>query len=889
MGTRPQTIGPYTLGERLGAGGMGEVYRAYDQRLDRWVAIKLIRPEHVDSATARERFRREARAAARLSHASIVRIYDIVESEEGDAIVMELVDGAPLSRRLALGPLPWTEAVRIGLEITEGLAAAHERGLLHRDLKADNVMITAEGHARILDFGLAKRLEPQAEDGLTRGFAVLGTVQSMSPEQARGLPLDARSDLFSLGLLLYETLGGGSPFLGATALDTLANVCTARQRPLRELDPAIPEPLSSLVDQLLEKDPARRPRSAREVAESLGRLVAPAMATPVPPGSATWIDLPAGGPGGGALPRPSASAGAGMAALPARGETPLSQSYLTLGRRKWWLLLPLAALLLAAGLLAALWRPARPRAPLYVAVTRPEVASGGDPERAALTAAGLRVALLRGLLGLDGVSPLAPEQVDPVQGTPVAVARALAADEVLAGRLDCGASSCQASLSRIRGRDGGLLWTQSFEIPLDRPYLMAEAVQGYLQQGYPDHGLRSGISALEVRAADYQEYLRVRREVESRPKGASLDALLARAAAIQKQSPRFLEAYVLQADLLRQRFGASRAPADLDRGFQTLAEARRLAPADPRPEFALFELAVKGERLDAAEQALADLERLQPESPAVLALRARLLESRGQRERALALMREAARLQPSWVHLSRLADMEYRLGESDAARQHLKTLLQRFPDFTAGWSLLAQIELLNGDPRRAVEIYQTLLARSRGVAEMSNLGTSYLILGRYPEAEAQFRQALAQEPKNPFVTLNLADVLLLSGNRAEAESLYRGLLDLAARDPAAASWQLTSIRAQAFAHLGESRRAVEAVQQVLVLAQGNAQAAFEASLVYTLVGDRASALVNAERALTQGVAARWFTLPWFTSLRSSPELQALLTRPEPASAPAGPR
>ncbi|HEY4588191.1 MAG TPA: hypothetical protein VII86_03145, partial [Thermoanaerobaculia bacterium] len=133
-----------------------------------------------------------------------------------------------------------------------------------------------------------------------------------------------------------------------------------------------------------------------------------------------------------------------------------------------------------------------------------------------------------------------------------------------------------------------------------------------------------------------------------------------------------------------------------------------------------------------------------------------------------------------------------------------------------------------------------------------------------------------------FVTLNLADVLLLRGDRAGAEALYRRLLELVEHDPAAKSWQVLSTRAQALAHLGDHSRAVEAAQQVLVLAQGNAQAAFEASLVYTLAGDRASALVNAERARAQGVAARWFTLPWFDPLRSAPEFQALLNSPSPA-------
>jgi serine/threonine protein kinase/Flp pilus assembly protein TadD len=911
MGLRPEKIGPYRIEGRLGAGGMGEVYRAWDERLERWVALKTVRAEAAGSAGARERFRREARSAAALSHAAIVQIYDILDWEEGDAIVMELVDGESLARRLTRGRLGVREAARLGREIAEGLAAAHAKGLIHRDLKPENVMVTPAGHAKILDFGLARRLD--GEGRLTRDSVVVGTFRSMSPEQARGLPLDPRSDLFSLGLLLYEMLTGASPFERPSTLETLTRICTVRQPPLRDFDPDVPDLLSALVDHLLEKDPARRPRSALEVAESLEGMTTP---TPRPSfvNAATWIDLPGERPAPPESSPPQAPPSAapalpsGVAALPgARSEDLTSQAYRSLARWKPWALLGgLAALaLLAVGAFAFLRRPAPPRGPLYVAVTRPEVVAGdaaagsagpsanspsadspsANNERATLTAAGLRVALLRGLLALDGLSPLAPEQVDPVQGTPVAVAKAVAADEVLTARVACGANSCQASLSRIRGRDGILLWTQSFEIPSDRPFLMAEAVQSYLQQAYPEHALRPGLSGLEVRAEDYQDYLRVRGELDRKERGLSLDALLDRAAAIERHSPRFLEAYVLQAEILRQRFGAGRNPADLDRAFAILEEARRLAPADPRPLVARFEVALKGERLDAAEEALADLERLQPGDSEILVQRARLLERRGNKEQALALMREAARRRPSWNHLSRLADMEYRLGESDAARGHLHELLRGFPSYHSGWSLLAQIELLNGDPVRAAEIYRRLVERSPEVAEITNLGTAYLLLKRYPEAEARFRQALALEPKNPFVTLNLADVLLLAGNRAEAEANYRRLLALVDKDPAAASWQVLSTRAQALAHLGDRRQAVEAVQQVLLLAQGNAQAAYEASLVYTLVDDRSSALVNADRALAQGVEQRWFTLPWFDSLRGSPEFQELLKRPRTSVSP----
>lgn len=475
MRAQSQTIGPYTLEKRLGAGGMGEVYQAYDQRLERWVAVKLIRPEHMENATARERFRREARTAARLSHSSIVQIYDIVESEESDAIILELVEGEPLSHRIARGPLPVEEAVRLGRQIAEGLAAAHARGIIHRDLKPDNVMVTAEGYAKILDFGLAKRLEGEAS--LTENHKVIGTFRSMSPEQARGLPLDHRSDLFSLGILLYEALSGRSPFEGGSTLETLTRICTHRQRPLRELDPGIPEDLSNLVDRLLEKDPMLRPRSAREALATLEgtriflrEYAADYQVTqfeghfhPEAP-EPELVSF---------FPRSPEYSGS-HALEPVRG-----------GR---YLVLPLVAV--AALILLALsgWssRFMTPQKLVTVAVTKPMIEEGKDLQNVDLLASSVRIALLGMLTTVEGVSPLAPELVDPVAGPPTAIAQATAAKEVLTSRIACASKLCQISLFRIRGEDGRLLWTKSFRVPVDNLYLVTKVVQAHLADGYEE-------------------------------------------------------------------------------------------------------------------------------------------------------------------------------------------------------------------------------------------------------------------------------------------------------------------------------------------------------------------------------------------------------------------
>lgn len=269
----PERVGPYRIESRLGVGGMGAVYRAYDQRLERPVAIKHILPDVAEDSKARERLRREARAVASLNHPSIVQIFDIVEMDEGDWIVMELVEGQTLHRLLSRGLLELGKAVDLGRQIIEGLAEAHGKGIVHRDLKTENVMVTIAGRAKILDFGLAKRLwKGRADASLSVQGSILGTGRAMSPEQAMGDTIDHRSDLFSFGSMLYEITAGRPPFMGSSIFHTLAQVCSDRQKPAQEVNPRVPTVLSDLIDQLLEKNPAQRPQSASEVASALAEI-----------------------------------------------------------------------------------------------------------------------------------------------------------------------------------------------------------------------------------------------------------------------------------------------------------------------------------------------------------------------------------------------------------------------------------------------------------------------------------------------------------------------------------------------------------------------------------------------------------------------------------------
>jgi serine/threonine-protein kinase len=354
---------------------------------------------------------------------------------------------------------------------------------------------------------------------------------------------------------------------------------------------------------------------------------------------------------------------------------------------------------------------------------------------------------------------------------------------------------------------------------------------------------------------------------------------------IRAESPLFVDAYLLEARLTGRRFFETRDGRDLDRAFELLGQARALVPDDPRPLITLFVVAVPAGRLHDAEEALHELEERLPGDASTLQRRALLSEQQGDGRQALELLREAVERHPSAQFLSDLANLEMRQGEIPAARQTLETLLRRVPGHPGGEKLLAQLELETGNPARAAELYGNLVGRRPGFAELSNLGVAQLLLGRYAASAASHRRAAALAPKSAIAALNLADAEALLGRNAEAESLYRHVLDLVENDPAPGFWQTLSIKAQAQAHLGQAPEAAASIQQAVVAAPHNPQVAFEAALVYTVIGDSASALASAERALAEGYDQRWFSLPWFDPLRKDPAFQKLIATTAAAATP----
>jgi serine/threonine-protein kinase len=266
---------------KLGEGGMGVVYKAEDEKLRRPVALKVLPEAFLADRDRRARFLREAQAAAAVTHPGIAAIYEI--GEEGDVvfIAMEYVLGETLHWKISGRPLPMPDTLRLGVEIAEALERAHGAGVIHRDLKPDNILVQPDGHVKILDFGLAKRLQPddaqalalsKVDTTLTAEGVVVGTIGYMAPEQARGEKVDHRADLFAFGVVLYEMATGRNPFRGSSSLETLTALLRDRPRSLSDANAEVPLEFALLVDRLLAKEPERRPQAARDAARELRRM-----------------------------------------------------------------------------------------------------------------------------------------------------------------------------------------------------------------------------------------------------------------------------------------------------------------------------------------------------------------------------------------------------------------------------------------------------------------------------------------------------------------------------------------------------------------------------------------------------------------------------------------
>ena len=752
-GTR---LGPYEIVSRLGAGGMGEVWKAHDTRLGRFVAVKVLTGSN--EPEARRRLVREAQIASKLTHPNIATLHDVGTERDVDYLVMELLQGETLLDRLAKGPLPPPEAFRVGHEIATALAHAHSLGFVHRDLKPSNIFLTASG-TKLLDFGLARSAPSAAgtdasgletASALTTPGTVLGTAGYMSPEQVRGAPADSRSDVFSFGAVLYEALSGRRAFAGDTAVESLHAILRAEPPPLDTRGGA--SGLAPLLGRCLAKDPADRFPSGVELAAALR----------------TAADDTSGPPG---------------------LRTPTRR--FPVGRfRKIAITVAGLALALVVGLV---YRRAGVRQRLDSLAILPFANATGDPALAYLSD-GLAENLIQTLARAPNLRVMAMSSVARFRGVadPLAVGRELGVGGVLTGSVRSLGGTLSVSAALVDAADGRQLWGETFERTGGRIPALQSEIAGEI------------VRALRLRLSG-EDY----RRLAKAPTG-NREAYLAYLKGRHFWAKR-TEADLQKAiDLFRSALDQDAAYAPAWAGIAAAWDV--YAYSGYRPPFEAFPRAK-----DAARKAL-EIDPENAEALAVLAHVTMLADE--DFDEAEKLFRRSLAIDPNNADARHwYAHLLSQRGRSDESFEQAKKLLDLEPlSLLANIHLAEELAFQKKWPEMVEQIRKTIDLDPSAPSTRHQAGHMLLSAGKVPEAIAEYESARRLDPGSPTIQLALASALVQSGRAAEAEVLFAGNFAIR-RERFVSPVLLAAVAAQlgkkdeAFLLLGEAVRAGQRARQ----------------------------------------------------------------------------
>jgi tetratricopeptide (TPR) repeat protein len=516
-----------------------------------------------------------------------------------------------------------------------------------------------------------------------------------------------------------------------------------------------------------------------------------------------------------------------------------------------------------------------------VAVLPVETVAEGHDESLDLLADAVRLALLDDVAAARGLAVVDPREVDAVRGTPAEVARAVAADEVLAATATARGPTTRLELRRLKGTDASLLKAASFEVPSGELGLVVDAVAGQLRTVLPRS--RPDPGAVRSRAdnpEDLRRFLAVRRVLAGEPTPAERESAAEELRAIRTTSPLLLEAYSLAAANGRCLYSATRARRHLEEARAAVAAGLRAAPRDRRMLAAQCELAIAAGEVDEQRRAIEELARAAPADPMVPYFRARLAQAEGRFDDARRHLEARIRLRPSWQAYVAAGRFEMQQGRMEEAERLLRTALGLDPDNRPALSVLGG-SLASRDPERALPLLERLVGVAGDAESLTNLGMAYMLLGRYGEAVAPLERSRALQPGSIGPVLDLGDVHGLLGDERRARALYREALAAIEPDSNPSRDQLLA-KARCLAQLGEARDAVVALDRALALPveqDALGEVHFEAALVLALVGETNSSLVHAEKALEAGLDPVRFVLPWFDPLRHDPTFVAITSPP----------
>ncbi|MBK9061991.1 MAG: protein kinase [Acidobacteria bacterium] len=860
-------LGPFEVLSRLGAGGMGEVWRARDTRLQRDVAIKVLPEAFAQDTDRLLRFTREAHVLASLNHPNIAAIYSFEEIDGVRFLVLELVSGETLKQRIVRAPVSASEAIRFALQIADALEAAHAKGVLHRDLKPANVNVTPEGKVKLLDFGLAKAFalgaaspeishSPTLAADPTHQGVVLGTASYMSPEQARGRALDARSDLWSFGCVLYEMLAGRKAFDGESVSDILVAILD-REPDWAALPAATPAPLRDLMKRLLRKDPAGRPAT---IGDTRGFLEAAA-------GSRTTAIFPVSGRSASAARR-----GGGRALLVA------GSILLVVGAALFWVAMRERAgsALPASKLLAIL----------------PATDLTGRPDGRQLCD-GVSISLgvkLQGVPNLAIMPPSGPamlKETDPAKwardtGANLLVqpaVRQMGEERQLSFSLSLAGSPVQIAAGEVTGPSA-----EHFRLEEELARKLVAALRLQLSPG-----AATPQPASVPAGAPQTDYVVALGYLERYDDRASVD----KAIALLSRIPGAEGSALVQAALGRaylRAYALTKDAATAGLAQQATQRANALDPDLPEAQVTLGEiLTATGRSGDAIAVLKKAVDRDPSSVTAILALASALQKSKDTAGAERTLLRLVELRPTSWSGFNRLGTLYFLSSRYEKAVETYRRAIALNPDVARMHFNLGAALLRLGRFEEARAALDDSIRISPVPQAFSNLGVAHYLLGRFPEATVSFQRAVDLAPKNYRWHVYLGDALSQIPNEsARARAAYETALPLVTAELAVNPADAVSVvlLGRCLAMTGAPERAWSEIRRGVALAPEDSEVLETAAAAAMVLGKKAEALTWLQKAVAKGYGLVEIQHdPVFAPLRGEPAFQTLASLAPSPTAP----
>jgi len=844
--------GRFLIRGRLGAGGMGEVYRAEDIRLKRSVALKRMSPHLRADRLYRERFFKEAERASGLTGEHVAAIYDVLEDNGEIFLVMEYVDGETLRERLHR-PLPLEEFLHIARQCADALMVAHARGIVHCDLKPENIMLTATQQVKVLDFGVAKHL-PRTDDSSTLEDLVGGTPAYMSPEVLLDNLSDGRADIFSLGVVFYEALTGQQPFRARSFVATSQRILHDSPPPVSSLNPKVPPAIESIVSRMLAKDPEQRLASASQLSTELRKLSSPDLLTPPHV----------------LLPRPPGKVSIGKAAI--------------FG-------LVIVVVLLAGAIKRQQiehWLNVREVSQQKYLAVLPFNSSGGDGNSRAFSAGlteslAVRLKQLRLRYPLQVVPPseILAEGVNTVEQAH----KSFGANLVLEGSVRESGTLVRVNYSLIDAETRNQLQAETITTQASDPFTLEDrVVDGVLNMLEPELQNQDRPTVVNhgtTEPAAYDFYLRGRGYLQEYQDPERVDSAIAVFNHALERDPNYALAYAGLGQAYWHKYEETHDQNWVAKASLACQKAVELGRELANGHTCVGMVYNGTGRYEQAAEEFQRAVQLDPDSDDALRGLGLAYQSLGKLSDAEANYQRAISLHPNyWSGYNWLGSFYYRQARYEDAAKMFSHVVALAPDSERGYSNLGGVYLNLGRYAEAIPLFQRSVAIRPTADAYSNLATAYFFQQRFDEAAHTYEQAVKLNPEDYEMWGNLGDAYNWSSKQqSQAPQSYRKAISLAnaalrvnPRD-AAVLCDLALYHAM----LREQDPAISSLRKALVLAPGNSDFLFKASEIYNQFGMTEPALAALQDSMKQGYS-RFFTRdhPIFRNLKTDPRFRKLV-------------